>query len=244
MLRSAPVARELAILVDYDNIEVARRRRGPTSIVVGILSSIGLGQLQTAHASVRFYGGWTQRGALTPRAVELSVEIAREFPLSVPLGPEGAIAVRAELALALLADPVRPFGETFRQKGRQSNLQFLSPDEAGCTRDGCAMLQVSQLMCKKRCLDDECGKATADFVVRNEQKGVDAMLMADMFYVATIDRSPLVVVTSDDDLWPAIRMTLSLGCSVTQVQTRPEPPPMTRAEGALIRSQYRTINLE
>ena len=47
------------------------------------------------------------------------------------------------------------------------------------------------------------------------------MLTADILNVAWRSHEPVVVVSSDDDLWPSIQSALVLGVPTVQVHTRP-----------------------
>ena len=69
-----------------------------------------------------------------------------------------------------------------------------------------------------------------DVLQKWEQKLVDTMLVSDLIFLATRGERDLVVVSSDDDIWPGIRTALQLGARVTQVHTggRETPADYTR----------------
>ena len=48
---------------------------------------------------------------------------------------------------------------------------------------------------------------------------VDTMMVADLIHLAAKADEPLVVITSDDDLWPGILSALIHGTSVIHLQT-------------------------
>lgn len=54
-------------------------------------------------------------------------------------------------------------------------------------------------------------------MTRSEQKLVDTMLSADLMCTATQSPGVAIVVTNDDDLWPAIHTSVRLGTVVHHV---------------------------
>jgi len=60
-----------------------------------------------------------------------------------------------------------------------------------------------------------------DLLMRNEQKLVDTMIAADLFYLFLRTASAVAVVSSDDDYLPIIRMLVREGMTVFHVLTRP-----------------------
>lgn len=72
---------------------------------------------------------------------------------------------------------------------------------------------------KGRCPEQDCEVTRPLVIRRREQKLVDTMLAADaLFHTHSEDRQ-IAVVSSDDDLWPAIRMALQFGLYVVHVHT-------------------------
>ena len=65
-----------------------------------------------------------------------------------------------------------------------------------------------------------CSTALGDLVKRNEQKLVDTLITADLIYLASRHPDVIVIVSSDDDMWPGIRSALALGASVVHIQTQ------------------------
>jgi len=67
-----------------------------------------------------------------------------------------------------------------------------------------------------------CGSTLGDVLVRDEQKMVDTLLVADMaVHTLTKAASDLVVVSSDVDMWPGVLIALQAGCHVTHIHTKP-----------------------
>jgi uncharacterized LabA/DUF88 family protein len=56
---------------------------------------------------------------------------------------------------------------------------------------------------------------------RTEQKLVDTMIAADLFALHLQSSRRIAVVTSDDDLWPPIKLLLQLGVQVFHIHTIP-----------------------
>ena len=59
--------------------------------------------------------------------------------------------------------------------------------------------------------------------MRDEQKMVDTLMVADMAHAALLDGDKdIVVVTSDTDIWPGVLLALKGGCAVTQIHATPK----------------------
>jgi uncharacterized LabA/DUF88 family protein len=56
-------------------------------------------------------------------------------------------------------------------------------------------------------------------IYKSEQKLVDTMLAADLIYLCLQRDRKVAVVSSDDDMWPAIKTVLNLGMTVLHVHT-------------------------
>jgi len=70
-------------------------------------------------------------------------------------------------------------------------------------------------------------------LVRDEQKLVDTMMVADLIYYARDQNQVLAVVTSDDDIWAGIKSVLLSGSSLFHIHTRPgRKTPHTYSKGA------------
>jgi uncharacterized LabA/DUF88 family protein len=66
-----------------------------------------------------------------------------------------------------------------------------------------------------------CSGRLSDFFVRDEQKMVDTLLVADIAaYVMHRKVKDLVVVSSDADMWPGVLFAMNSGCNVVQVHPR------------------------
>ena len=92
------------------------------------------------------------------------------------------------------------------------------------------MRHVADFLEEQRCPGNGCTVRQNDVLQKWEQKLVDTMLVSDLIFLATRGERDLVVVSSDDDIWPGIRTALQLGARVTQVHTggRETPADYTR----------------
>lgn len=208
-------------LVDHDNLSEEVRSHGLVYFADRLLGAIGATGIDLAPAvDIRLYGGWYAENVLTQRAQTLVASLAADFPRPVPTGQKKRpqVVARAELAFSLAAEPNVHLVNTYRRK-QARRVACEHPANAGCVNTSCPLLPIHAFFAKKRCPDTGCQIRPTDLVYREEQKLVDTMMSADMFHAATQRRSPLVVVSSDDDLWPAIRTTLLQGITVLHVHT-------------------------
>ena len=213
----------MVVLVDYDNILQAHRRKGPKYVVDRILTAISIADLShTGRARVRLYGGWYGRRTLTRYAQRISTGIQAAFPATVMLVEPGAslkVAVQVELAFSLEIEPAKHLWYTYRARGMPRGLQCLHPSTVGCTDPACPLLTVHQFFNAGKCPRPGCRVTPADVIRKGEQKLVDTMLTADLLHLAFSGTSRVTVVTSDDDLWPGIRTATLLGTHVIHIHT-------------------------
>jgi len=194
-------------------------------MVDAILSSVGLPTGATSRrVRVRLYGGWYERNRPTRLAQELAGEAERHFPrlMAVSDGSRKAsMNVSAELAYSLEADPSKHLWHTYRRRGEPGGLKCHDPSRNGCQEPDCPLAGIQRFIDRGRCPKPGCSMTTEQLLHRGEQKLVDSMLIADTIYLALSCQDNLCVVTSDDDMWPGIRVALALGANITQVHTKP-----------------------
>jgi uncharacterized LabA/DUF88 family protein len=66
-----------------------------------------------------------------------------------------------------------------------------------------------------------CGTTLGEILVRDEQKMVDTMLVADIAQIALVNKATdIVLVSSDTDMWPGVLLALQNGCSVAHIHTK------------------------
>jgi len=175
----------MEILVDYNNVLEADRRRGIVYFVDKLMGTIGPDRFGSrSRANIRLYDGWYELQSLTRVAQETSADLQANLPRTVRLQSNGVsktLIVNAELAYSLRSDPTVHLWHTFRPKNPQSNISCRQPQEAGCTMAACPLSPMSSFLSTRACPEPACGVKPADFVVRNEQKLVDTMIASDLF---------------------------------------------------------------
>jgi hypothetical protein len=213
------------ILVDYSNLPRADRSKGPTFVVDRIIAALGLAHLAAySRVSFRLYDGWYENNTPTRRAQDVSAAILKDFPAPRTVtdgSTTKTLVVNVELAYSLRIDPSNHLWHTHRLKGTPWSLSCAHPTAVGCTTTPCELLSTHVFLSTKKCPGATCTMTPANLISRSEQKLVDAMLSADLYYHHLQKTPKVTVVSSDDDMWPAIKTVLHLGVHVVQVHTVP-----------------------
>lgn len=229
------------ILVDYDNIHIPIRNNGVKYTLDRIASTLCMNVPNLPQRFVfRLYGGWYDLTTMTRQAQDISAQLTRDFPyVFTPLPTYQTnipLILQAELARALLIDPGNDLLHTFRERARPSGLRAISPNLVGCSRPDCGLRHLKFLVDKERCPEPGCIIKIEDVLIKKEQKLVDVMLASDLLYLIEAQPSEFVVVfTSDQDLWPAIRQALAKTNFVIHIQAKPlehTPSHYSRSIGA------------
>ena len=213
------------MLVDYDNVEELNRHRGLVDLVTTMLTKLPEDVTpDNAMVSIRLYGGWYERDRPTSLAQELRSKIAQHFPAIVRLGQANQRRVRTvvDLARSLLILPNNDLFNTFRHRRGAPRLRSVRPPYDNCAAPSkCALSAVDKLLKAPRCPAETCRVRLRDAFTQPQQKLVDTMLTADAIFVAH-SRTPtkLVIVTNDDDLWPAICTAGNLGAEIYHLHPR------------------------
>ena len=226
MLPSHPLVGAISyyVLLDYYNISRIHRQRGAAWVVQRIFDTLGTDALTDASRfRVRFYGGWYGKASLSQNGQELSAELDAVFPARLVVGTRYTslqLRVLAELASSMLADPTHDILHTLR-RGTPPRYDVRPLPFRGCTEPAaCPLAPIEALIDWKKCPADTCATPiSAVFPRPKQQKLVDTMLVSDLIYLAGTTRSPVVVVSTDDDLWPGIRTALHLGLPVHHIHT-------------------------
>jgi len=220
----------MIVLVDHDNVIEVHRRQGPLLLVDRIRRAITKANASLgSRLHVRFYGGWYDAAQLSQRAQLLSSGLLRDFPTILQLGGGSAVPATAELALSLDVDPATHFHHTFRRQSPPLDVRCHDPRAMGCGEAKCPLVQVHEFLRTGTCPVASCARTAENMLFRSSQKLVDSMLAVDLVTLATRRADSLAVVSSDDDVWPALHAVLHLGTSVVQVHTKP---------GAILRHPY------
>ena len=176
------------------------------------------------------YGGWYEEQIPTSDAQKIAENLNEHFPKVILSKPDGKrVIVNAELAYSLKCDPEHHLWYTLRSKVAPRGIVFVDPATAGCGHiDRCPLRPGYDFFVDGRCPEHDCVVRPPLVIRRREQKLVDTMLAADVLFNTRSDERRIAVVSSDEDLWPAIRMALQCGLYVVHVHT--ERGRITRAE--------------
>ena len=218
------------VLLDYYNISRLHRRRGAAWVVQRVFDTLGTETLTDASRfRVRFYGGWYGKSSLSQHGQALAAELDAVFPARLAVATRHTslrLRVLAELASSMLADPTHDVLHTLR-RGFPPQYDVRPPPFRGCIEPiACPLAPIAPLIDRRQCPVDDCSTPiTAVFPRPKQQKLVDTMLVSDLIFLASTTRSPVVVVSTDDDLWPGIRTALHLGLPVHHIHTTSRTTP-------------------
>ena len=173
---------------------------------------------------MRLYGGWYEGATMTQLAQELSVKMQADFPTIIRApnqsGGSTPISVNASLAVALSEDPAQLLFNTFRKKGKPSNVRVQKPQDIGCVKTDCALTLIKKLLNTGKCPAASCSATSNNFVYRSEQKLVDTMLSCDLLHAQMRGLDYIVLVSDDDDFIPPVRTLLLRGAPVVRAHPK------------------------
>jgi uncharacterized LabA/DUF88 family protein len=223
--------------VDYDNVLLSQRRNGLEYVVDRAIRALGLPLLSSVkRVHVRLYGGWYLGSALTRAAQTIVADALAKFPQIIRLvGASGvhSVLVSVDLAYSLAIDPGVHLWHTFRERGAPQGLRSKTPRAIGCAEANCPLTVVHDFVMNDRCPLSACGVTPEDLLYRSEQKLVDTMLSVDLIHYSAQRSDMIGVVSSDDDIWPAINTALLQGKELIHLHTRPgRSVPYYRGAGA------------
>lgn len=213
-------------LVDYDNLRVRPNRL--RYAVTRLLHAIGARRCAgDSRLRCRLYGGWFDRFTLSKSAQRIVREADSTFPRRMAVSDgDGSVAVlvRMELARTLVGDRI-DLTHTYRRRSVPPDLSCAPAPFDGCARPShCPIADLARFVEDDACPTRDCDVTPGTVLRRDEQKLVDSMLVADLIRLAQTTSELLVVASSDDDLWPGIRVSLLHGARVLHVRTRPGQP--------------------
>jgi uncharacterized LabA/DUF88 family protein len=215
----------LAVLVDFDNVDPMLRRAGPVNFAKSLVAAIPP-SITTKHGAllVRLYGGWRSQGILTTSAQRLVPDIRGASPANVVVADAGVLTnVRLAVELSEKAMGSNAlFTDTLaKERGLRSFRTRTSPWHECEDVTACGFRGYANASSSTSYAHVTCGVRLDDILVRDEQKMVDTMIVADIAYKALVDKvSDIVIVSSDTDMWPGVMLALRAGCYVTHVHTR------------------------
>ncbi len=215
---------KLSVLVDFDNLLKLDRERGLDHCVNRIVQTIGASALPpNSRVHLRLYGGWYVNQTLSRRAQELIASVEAGFPKPILVGASDApynARVTVELARSLLVAPSQDVFHTYRVRAAPDNIECKSPPYTNCVNPThCKLFNLHIFLQSKSCPADHCTLSPAKILRRPEQKLVDTMIVADLIQI-TLHNTTVVLVSSDDDMYPGIHMGLSRGARILHIHTR------------------------
>ena len=234
------------IFVDYYNVSSKHRRSGLVDVVERIVSAVVPDYLDSddKRVNLRLYGGWYEDQKPTRDAQSLSQSVTENYPSAIRSNSRFVI-VSVELAYSMKCDPSHHLWYTLRSKTAPRGIVFQSPQSAGCVLpDRCPLHPSYDFFVRGECPEQDCLVKSSLVLRRREQKLVDTMLAADLFYSLQLSsEKQVVLVSSDDDLWPVIKTALQLGLNVIHIHTEKgyaTRPDYVRGVGA----GYMELNLQ
>lgn len=211
------------VLVDYYNLTRDQRRKGVVHVADLMVSTLVPDHVRTGERRIdlRLYGGWYEGKTPTRDAETIVAALREHYPTM--LGDRTArrtITVNVDLAYSMKWDPANHLWYTLRQRPPLREIEFPDPSSVGCRlADRCPLLPGYEFLTLGVCPEQGCEVTLRQAMKRREQKLVDTMMAADLFFNAYWRERRIAVVSSDDDLWPAIRTALQLGVEVIHVHT-------------------------
>lgn len=216
---------DLPVLVDFDNIDLLHRGQGPVSLakmLVSLLPANLLHRYDTAR--VRLYGGWRSITGHTPAASSLYADIEANSPTPYTvqhMGQSKTIRIIVTLAHGP-AGTRKIFPETLAKNRPLRHFRSVTTPWRDCgDHAACGFSVVKDGHNSTPCGIGKCTVRLGDILVRDEQKMVDTLMVADIAHETFVTKSnDIVVVSSDADLWPGIYMALNQGRFVTQIHPK------------------------
>ena len=214
----------LYVFVDFDNVEQGLKSAGPVALARTILTLVSNSLLrQHDEAIVRLYGGWRSGGGLTSSAQTLIPDIRASSPAIFPYTLDGTIyniRLIVELAEKPLGSSVI-LSETYVKDRSLRKFRVRQKPWDGCHNPQCGYQIYSGAGGNDVCPNQSCSVRLVDIFVRDEQKMVDTLMVADIARVTLVEGCrDIVMVSSDTDMWPGLLLAMSAGCYVTHVHTK------------------------
>lgn len=218
--------RNLSVFVDYDNIDLRHRAQGPVSLARMIFGLLPANLVHPYDAlNFRLYGGWRASNLLTAAAQLLLPDIRENSPTvgsCTYIGTNKPLKIHVALAEGPLGTRTR-FEQTLV---RNRPLRYFRTNQVlwrDCSdSSNCGMAHLHTAHNATKCGNSGCFVQIGDVLVRDEQKMVDTLLVADVAYEAFVSAADeVVLVCSDADMWPGIFLALQKGCRITQIHSKP-----------------------
>ena len=241
----------LVACVDYDNVEINLRSAGPVSLAKVLVTAFP-SRLLNQYDSIdfRLYGGWRNQNALTHVAQRMIPDIRMNSPTIVSNLRHGSLA-STKLEVSLADAPIgwpTPLAESLVRERSIRNFWAVAAGPPECRAPtSCGMAAFRNIRNTTTCSDSACTTQLGDFLVRDEQKMVDTLIVTDMAYIAYARKSPdLVLISSDNDMWPGVLVAVRAGCFVTHLHTkqgRKTPKHLLQSLGGPLEKYYMQVHI-
>lgn len=216
---------KVAICIDYDNLEKIHKTEGILSVATKSLIKLSeITDSPIRNCEIRLYGGWYEGESRSKLSEDLAAKLLDDFPAVIRAqlrnGDVSKIVTTAELAFSLLEEPAHYLFNTYRKKGKPSNIRVTSKDDAGCKSETCLLPLARKLLQKGSCPAAGCSTEDNSLIYRHEQKIVDTMLTCDLMYLGTQDYHHVMLISADDDFLPPLRTLLLRGSKVIRMHPK------------------------
>jgi hypothetical protein len=215
----------LAVFVDYDNADRKLTNGGPASFASTVVHAIPSALTKRFDSiAVRLYGGWRSNGRLTQSAQKIVPEIRSKFP-NVVLIADGQTTFKMRMLVDLAEAPIglsAPLDGTLARDRTIRRFRANPNRLASCVNVlGCGMQAHFPLNERSPCSDAACPMELGDLLVRDEQKMVDTLIVADIAQEVFLGKATdIVVVSSDVDMWPGVMLALRNACNVLHIHPK------------------------
>lgn len=203
----------ITILVDYDNLTPIQKNRGLEDLAQRIITQVNLPEnIIRTTCIMRLYGGWYEGSILSPKGQTIAVEAQS---LSPALIKTSSVKIKTiiELAYSSLEEPDFHIVDSYRRKGRPTDVRAQKKEDRGCESEDCPLPIVRKALKKGLCPNMSCVNRCETILYRHEQKTLDTLLTCDLIYLAHQEGN-IVLVSGDDDFIPPLRSALLKNNSV------------------------------
>lgn len=213
----------IKVLVDYDNVPPHIWAPGPIAAAEALCARLPASVIGSeTELTVRLYGGWRTGSKATIRAQKLIPELTAGSHRFIARPGHAPSASKIRLVVQLALSPLGSssvFPTTLAKDRSIRSFRPRASHSSPCVDpSACGLNFLANLTHQSECTTAGCANTPKDLLVRDEQKMVDTLMVADMAHAALIDcDKDIVVITSDTDIWPGVLLAIKGGCGVTQL---------------------------
>jgi hypothetical protein len=234
----------LKVLVDYDNVPASVWAPGPVSAAAALCDHLPASVVGSeSELTVRLYGGWKTASQSTHRAQQLIPQLTAGSHIYIPRPGHAHGAKQIRLLVQLALSPLGSQSQFETTLAKDRSIRSFRPKSqnvpCGLQPSACGLGFLSNLTHRTPCSAANCTLTPQQLLVRDEQKMVDTLMVADMAHAVFVDGDrDIVVVTSDTDIWPGVLLAIKGGCAVTQIH----PTPTGKTAASLVNMLPGTIS--